>query len=990
MKTPSPEIFYESDHFPIIIKRPGQNTYPTGPRRYNFSRANWKEYMNCTILKTPEPATCPNKRVAVLENTMNAAAEKCIPSVNMDPNQQPKIPWWNGLCDDAKREKKRASKRYYRTKLQTDWFEYQKCRARLRQVIRQARRQTWKAYVSTINTETTTAEIWKKVKKISGRYKAHNLPVLENEQQTRTSDPQKVAEILSDSLAKYLNGSLYSEEFQRIRTLALNEELNFSSANDEYYNQPLTMQEFRTSLKECSETSPGEDNISYSMIKNSHPTTLCYLLDTFNEVWKSGTLPDAWRRAIKISIKKSGKTGFDPKHYRPISLTCCMCKLMERIVAKRLSWLIEKNNILSPHQYGFRKGRSTLDPLLKLEHDIKDAFTRKHMVLAVFFDLEKAYDTTWKRGILNKLHTAGIRGHLPSFIANFLSKRTFKVRIGKNLSQPREQMEGVPQGSVLACLCFALALNGLKDAMPPDIQYSIYVDDLVIYCEGGYIPSLERRIQHATNTISSWMTKHGYRFSVEKTKIMLFRSRGKRDDPQITLYGSPIMVADELKYLGLTLDPRLTWTSHIRNLKRICQPAISVLSCLSHLTWGACRETLRYIYQTIVLPKINYGAQIYGSTPNKKLKALEPIQNKCLRLISGAFRSSPTQSLQADTNVMPLERQRDLHIGELFFRLLRNPDSPTSDTILKARTAEENWAFTKASKLLIEEANLQSIIIQPSNCENFPPWAITLPNICQRQSMNEDCPFDRGKAQNFLEHLTSHQNTTPVYTDGSKSTEGVGSAVVLPTLGMSNTVSLPKAASIFTAEAYAIILSLEMIQKLPPREYTIFSDSKSVLQALEQYSPKNNMIRNAQDYIHHIQNNLKSKINLCWTPAHVGIKGNEQADAMAKQAKTLPIKNVYIPYSDIKPIIKQTVLKRWQQTWDEQRQNKLHMIKPTLKKWESSSQKRRKDEVALCRLRIGHCNFTHIHLMTKQLPPQCCGETQTTMHALVECPATER
>ena len=256
--------------------------------------------------------------------------------------------------------------------------------------------------------------------------------------------------------------------------------------------------------------------------------------------------------------------------------------------------------------------------------------------------------------------------------------------------------------------------------------------------------------------------------------------------------------------------------------------------------------------------------------------------------------------------------------------------------------------------------------------------------------MNEDCPFDRGKAQNFLEHLTSHQNTTPVYTDGSKSTEGVGSAVVLPTLGMSNTVSLPKAASIFTAEAYAIILSLEMIQKLPPREYTIFSDSKSVLQALEQYSPKNNMIRNAQDYIHHIQNNLKSKINLCWTPAHVGIKGNEQADAMAKQAKTLPIKNVYIPYSDIKPIIKQTVLKRWQQTWDQQRQNKLHMIKPTLKKWESSSQKRRKDEVALCRLRIGHCNFTHIHLMTKQLPPQCCGETQTAMHTLVECPATER
>ena len=96
-------------------------------------------------------------------------------------------------------------------------------------------------------------------------------------------------------------------------------------------------------------------------------------------------------------------------------------------------------------QTGFRKRRGTIDHLIRLE-----TFIRKQHLTAVFFDLEKAYDTTWKYGILRDLHNLGLRGRLPMFIKNFLFERTFRVRVGSTLSNSQHQEEGVPQGSILS------------------------------------------------------------------------------------------------------------------------------------------------------------------------------------------------------------------------------------------------------------------------------------------------------------------------------------------------------------------------------------------------------------------------------------------------------------------------------------------------------------------------------------------------------------
>ena len=110
-----------------------------------------------------------------------------------------------------------------------------------------------------------------------------------------------------------------------------------------------------------------------------------------------------------------------------LTLTSCICKTLERMIHERLVWYLETNNIITEFQSGFRHQRSTNDHLVRLETIIREAFIKKEHLVAVFFDLEKAYDTTWKYGIMNDLHEIGLKGRLPIFVQNFLSNREFKV-----------------------------------------------------------------------------------------------------------------------------------------------------------------------------------------------------------------------------------------------------------------------------------------------------------------------------------------------------------------------------------------------------------------------------------------------------------------------------------------------------------------------------------------------------------------------------------
>ena len=154
--------------------------------------------------------------------------------------------------------------------------------------------------------------------------------------------------------------------------------------------------------------------------------------------------------------------------------------------------------------------------------------------------MEKAYDTTWRYGILKDIHKLGLRGRLPTFIENFLADRTMQVRVGSSLSDYYDQEQGVPQGGVLSTTLFSIKINDIVKCLGNLTDCSLYVDDFCICYRSKSMATIERQLQQNLNKIENWATSNGFKFSKSKTQCVHFcQLRKQHDDPVLHLYGSP-------------------------------------------------------------------------------------------------------------------------------------------------------------------------------------------------------------------------------------------------------------------------------------------------------------------------------------------------------------------------------------------------------------------------------------------------------------------
>ena len=346
------------------------------------------------------------------------------------------------------------------------------------------------------------------------------------------------------------------------------------------------------------------------------------------------------------------------------------------MINTRLVWYLEFNNLISPVQSGFRSERSTNDNLVRLETFIRDAFVKKEHVVAVFFDLEKAYDTTWKYGILHDLQEFGVKGRLANFVESFLANRSIQVRVGSTLSDTFGLCQGVPQGSILSTTIFNIKINSIMNCLDPKTDGSVYVDDFCMCYRSTSMRTIERHLQQCINRIEDWALKNGFKFSKSKTQCVHFcQLRKIHDDPELYLYGSLIPVVDDFKLLGLIFDRTLSFIPHIKYLKAKCLKALNLLKVLSHTNWGADRTVLLQLYRSLIRSKLDYGSIV--SARKSYLMMLDTVHHQGLRLALGAFRTSPVESLNVEAEEPSLYLRREELALQYAIRLAANPTNPT-------------------------------------------------------------------------------------------------------------------------------------------------------------------------------------------------------------------------------------------------------------------------------------------------------------------------
>ena len=398
------------------------------------------------------------------------------------------------------------------------------------------------------------------------------------------------------------------------------------------------------------------------------------LLETINFHWKNGLVPDFHKVATLIPILKPGKDKHYPSSYRPIALLSCFSKLVERLIFNRLYTYLENNNLINKHQCGFRKQHSCLDILIYLEHHIQIALRQKKILLIVFCDIEKAFDSASHTAILHALFNKGIRGRLLRWIADFFSNRSFNIRINNNLSENFPSIQGVPQGSILSPLLFTLLLSDL-----PTFNHThslMYADDLSLFVLEDSLDEATRKLQISLDNCSAWLKNHALALNPSKTQLMMFTRKKISNPPNIFLNNHQINLVTKHKFLGLVLDgPFLSWTHHLSYIKVTCCRRLNIMRALTSSTWGANRNLLITFFNAFIKSKISYGLEVYSSASITKLKSLEVIQNSALRIITGLPRPTPIIGLQLESSFFSIFATIHLVILKFFFKIQSFPNN---------------------------------------------------------------------------------------------------------------------------------------------------------------------------------------------------------------------------------------------------------------------------------------------------------------------------
>ena len=486
--------------------------------------------------------------------------------------------------------------------------------------------------------------------------------------------------------------------------------------------------------------------------------------------------------------------------------------------------------------------------------------------------MEKAYDTTWRFGIIRDLSGMGVRGNLLNTIESYLSDRTFRVRVGDALSRPFTQETGVPQGGVLSCTLFIIKMNSLGTVIPRTLFYSVYVDDVQLGFKSCNIAICERQVQLALNKVSKWADANGFKLNPQKSTCILFsRKRGVLPDPSIDISGERLSVSSEHKFLGIILDSKLTFIAHLKHIKAKCLKAMNVLKLLARTAWGSDRRCLLSLYKSLVGSRLDYGAVVYQSASPSSLKMLDPVHNLGIRLATGAFRTSPVESLYVESDEWPLYLQRTYSSLKYFLKVNAYPQHPcykvindTTCTTLyqNRRTAREPFSLRVRSLChLMDVGLLEHRLMAPANA--LAPWLW--------QVLDCDTSFIEVTKHAPQAHITMHflelqskYSCSEFYTDASRSKTGVSYAALGTNFSESNVMDAET--TIFTAEAYAVLSAVKHITKTKIEKAVIFTDSLSVVKALKCLrKSKNPVINNLYSALCTAYMSNQHVI-VCWVP----------------------------------------------------------------------------------------------------------------------------
>ena len=614
----------KSDHSVLSFKVNIQHDIKSKPRKvFSYDKGNYQRMINdLDINWENEFETCDNdinQQWEVLKTKIQTSEKQHIPTYQTTGNEylrKGKIP----LSPEIRREirkKHRMWQRTYETKSKKKYNKWRNQRKKVSQLIKDAEI----AFETDIANESKSnpKKLWKYVKSKT-RFKT-NISSLLNNKTGRLTKTQKEQ---ADALAAQFASVMVSEPDGDIPTIPDKELLTppLSSIN-------ITEDMVLKKLKNLDATkSPGPDQIHPRVLKETATAIAPALTILYRNVLSKKKVPDEWKTAVITAIYKKGPKS-DPGNYRPVSLTCIVCKILESIVYDSILNHLLNNNLLTKSQYGFICRRSASLQLLTVMEIWCNILDNDGTIDDVNMDFSKAFDSVPHKRLLSKVKSYGITGDVHAFIQDFLTNRKQKVQVNDSSSDWSDVISGVPQGSVIASLLFVIYINDLPEKIKSAIF--LFADDCKFFRQ---VDSEEDTdiMQEDLNTLHDWSNKWLLKFHPDK--CVTLRISLNRDPGEHTYYlgDKALKNVDETKDLGILVDTKLKFQNHT-----------SVKVNKANQMWGTIKRTFKHMNEDIfkklfcshVRPHLEYAIQFWAPYLRKNINQIEKVQRRATKYLPG-------------------------------------------------------------------------------------------------------------------------------------------------------------------------------------------------------------------------------------------------------------------------------------------------------------------------------------------------------------------
>ena len=645
-----------------------------------------------------------NDLVDCYNHTLSSSLDRHAPVNHKTVVKRPTVPWFNEEVKLAKRARRRAERKWRRTKLYGDFLVYKSKKNQATFVMKRARNEYYTTFIQENSSD--HRKLFKSAKFLFNQETDLHFP--------EYSDNTVLANDIGDFFAKKIecirqdldSAATYDNPTSEPQIMPNVQLDSFKTLTEDDVNQIIS----NSSKKSCS-----LDPMPTHLVVHCLDVLLPVITRMINLSLQSGCFPENWKLAkVHPGLKKSkAEVIFD--NLRPISNLSFVSKLTERAVFNQTHDHLTAHKLYPKAQSSYRQYHSTETALLRVKNDILMNMNKQHVTLLVLLDLSAAFDTVDHTILLNRLRSSfGITGRVLTWFKSYLENRSQCISINGGESRSFEMKYGVPQGSCLGPVLFVIYASKLFTILEshlPDVH--AFADDSQLYISFKPVSMIEqsaaiKAMQDCITDIKKWMLADKLKLNDDKTEFIIIGTRqqlAKVSVDSLCIGDEIIKPSSVVRNLGSWFDSQLKMDLHIN---KCCKAAFFHLFNIRRIRKFLSFDTTQILINAFVTSRLDYCNSLLYGLPANQIYKLQRVQNSAARLICNINRFDHITPALYKLHWLPVRYRINFKILLITYKAINGLAPEYISELIKFKVASR-YNLRSSTELLLEKPGTKTL-----------------------------------------------------------------------------------------------------------------------------------------------------------------------------------------------------------------------------------------------------------------------------------------